>query len=168
MIPLGSAEMDDDSLRDLLCDAPRRAFLVIEDVDALFGRRDQGNERNRISFSGLLNALDGVGAQQGRPLFMTSNHADQLDPALIRPGRIDLRLTLELANPDQARRLYRLFFPDRPASEAELYARHYAKGPQKTTADIPADLLRHRHNPEALFGRQYEDTVLGPTRRFAR
>lgn len=157
MIPLGCAEMDDDSLRDLLVDAPRNAFLVIEDIDALFGHRDQTNDRNRLSFSGLLNAIDGVGAQQGRPLFMTTNHAEKLDPALVRPGRIDVRLTLGPASKVQAQRLHRLFFPDRPEFEAELFARLYAEGPQKTTAQIQAELLVHRHAPEKLL--QQESTL---------
>lgn len=39
------------------------------------------------SFAALLNALDGVAAQDGRIMIMTTNHADKLDPALIRPGR---------------------------------------------------------------------------------
>jgi chaperone BCS1 len=42
--------------------------------------------RNTVTFSGLLNALDGVGAVEGRILFMTTNHMERLDPALIRPG----------------------------------------------------------------------------------
>jgi ATP-dependent 26S proteasome regulatory subunit len=41
---------------------------------------------NRLTFSGLLNAIDGVTSTEGRILFMTTNHVDRLDPALIRPG----------------------------------------------------------------------------------
>ena len=42
-------------------------------------------------FPGLLNALDGVVASEGRLTFMTSNYPERLDPALIRPGRVDVR-----------------------------------------------------------------------------
>jgi len=42
-----------------------------------------------VSFSGLLNAIDGVRSQEGRILFMTTNHKENLDPALLRPGRAD-------------------------------------------------------------------------------
>lgn len=45
-----------------------------------------------VTFSGLLNALDGAAAQEGRLLFMTTNHIEKLDSALIRPGRCDYRL----------------------------------------------------------------------------
>lgn len=42
--------------------------------------------------SGLLNALDGVGAQEGKLVFMTTNHVELLDHALIRPGRADVKV----------------------------------------------------------------------------
>jgi mitochondrial chaperone BCS1 len=42
-----------------------------------------------ISFSGLLNSIDGVIAQEGRLLFLTTNNVLNLDEALLRPGRID-------------------------------------------------------------------------------
>ena len=51
-----------------------------------------------ITFSGLLNALDGVAAQEGKVLVMTTNHVERLDPALVRPGRIDIRCYFGLAS----------------------------------------------------------------------
>lgn len=45
----------------------------------------------RVTFSGLLNAIDGVASADERILFMTTNHVDRLDPALIRPGRVDVK-----------------------------------------------------------------------------
>ncbi|KAL8396019.1 hypothetical protein RB595_003455 [Gaeumannomyces hyphopodioides] len=41
------------------------------------------------TLSGLLNVLDGVGSQEGRVVIMTTNYPDELDAALVRPGRID-------------------------------------------------------------------------------
>ena len=46
---------------------------------------------NRLTLSGLLNAIDGVTSSEGRIVFMTTNYVDKLDPALIRPGRVDYR-----------------------------------------------------------------------------
>ncbi|KAK2841587.1 hypothetical protein FQN49_006106, partial [Arthroderma sp. PD_2] len=43
-----------------------------------------------ISLSALLNTIDGVASSEGRILVMTTNHAENLDPALLRPGRVDL------------------------------------------------------------------------------
>lgn len=47
-----------------------------------------------LNLCGLLNALDGVVETPGRIVIMTSNHPEMLDPALIRPGRIDKKLYL--------------------------------------------------------------------------
>lgn len=47
-----------------------------------------------LSLSGLLNVLDGVVDTPGRIVILTSNHPEMLDPALIRPGRVDKTLAL--------------------------------------------------------------------------
>jgi chaperone BCS1 len=65
---------------------------------------------SRVSLSGLLNALDGVGAQEGRILFATTNKYASLDPALCRPGRMDIHVEFKLASKYQARELYRCFY----------------------------------------------------------
>jgi ATPase family associated with various cellular activities (AAA) len=49
---------------------------------------------DKLNLSGLLNVLDGVVDTPGRIVIMTSNHPEHLDPALIRPGRIDKKLML--------------------------------------------------------------------------
>lgn len=46
---------------------------------------------NRVTFSGLLNCLDGVASTEARILFMTTNYLERLDPALVRPGRVDMK-----------------------------------------------------------------------------
>lgn len=51
-----------------------------------------------MTFSGLLNALDGVRSQEGRILIMTTNHREKLDPALLRPGRADVHIELNYAS----------------------------------------------------------------------
>jgi mitochondrial chaperone BCS1 len=79
--------------------------------------RGHANEAKdtRITLSGLLNALDGVSAQEGRLLFATTNRYHLLDPALIRPGRMDVHVEFRLASQYQARELYkRFYFPDAP------------------------------------------------------
>ena len=74
---------------------------------------EQGNSSNRspkVSLSGLLNALDGVGAQEGRLLFATTNRYEALDPALRRPGRMDVHVEFKLASQYQASELFRRFY----------------------------------------------------------
>jgi len=55
---------------------------------------------DKLDLSGILNVLDGVVDTPGRLLIMTTNHPDKLDPALIRPGRIDKRIELGYMSPE--------------------------------------------------------------------
>lgn len=63
-----------------------------------------------MTFSGFLNALDGVASGEERIIFLTTNHVDRLDPALIRPGRVDLAPSVDDAVPEQARTLFTNFY----------------------------------------------------------
>ena len=63
-----------------------------------------------MTFSGFLNALDGVASGEERLIFMTTNHVDKLDPALIRPGRVDLIEKIDDATPEQAQILFDRFY----------------------------------------------------------
>jgi len=74
-------------------------------------RRDQLSDINTLSLSGLLNALDGVAAAEGRLLFATTNHLEKLDSALSRPGRMDVWIEFRNASKWQAEALFRNFFP---------------------------------------------------------
>ncbi|PPQ97227.1 hypothetical protein CVT26_000753 [Gymnopilus dilepis] len=76
-----------------------------------YGRSDGLSDMNTLSLSGLLNALDGVAASEGRLLFATTNHLDRLDPALCRPGRLDVWVEFKNASKWQAEALFRNFFP---------------------------------------------------------
>jgi mitochondrial chaperone BCS1 len=73
--------------------------------------------QSSVTFSGFLNALDGVASGEERIIFMTTNHLSALDPALIRPGRVDLIELLDDASPAQARRLFLQFYGDAGLSE---------------------------------------------------
>lgn len=110
-LSLANAKLNDSLIADLLQRTPTRSLILIEDIDAFFAARHKQDERMQVSFSGLLNALDGVAAQEGRIVVLTTNHRDKLDPALIRPGRIDLELELGLATRPQLQRLLLRFHP---------------------------------------------------------
>jgi mitochondrial chaperone BCS1 len=58
-------------------------------------------ENDKLNLSGLLNVLDGVIDCPGRIVIMTTNHPEKLDPALIRPGRVNTQLLLgPMASPE--------------------------------------------------------------------
>ena len=68
-----------------------------------------------ITLSGLLNAIDGVAGHEGRILIMTTNHVTTLDPALMRPGRVDMQIDFTHATKAQIEelfiRMYLLYLP---------------------------------------------------------
>jgi chaperone BCS1 len=68
--------------------------------------------KSLISLSGLLNTIDGAASHEGRVLIMTTNHPNKLDPALIRPGRIDLQIKFTLATRDQSRDIFTRMYTD--------------------------------------------------------
>lgn len=83
--------------------------------------RNNDKDKQGITLSGLLNAIDGVASHEGRVLVMTTNFPDKLDEALIRPGRIDMRIAFTKANRPQITELFtRMYSPDVPkASKAK-------------------------------------------------
>ncbi|KAF5373306.1 hypothetical protein D9615_007405 [Tricholomella constricta] len=132
IISLSRIGMDDTVLNELICELPEKCIALMEDIDAAFtqtlNRDEHASEEeseeppespkfhespqfsSRLSLSGLLNALDGVGAQEGRILFATTNKYESLDPALCRPGRMDIHIEFKLASKFQARELFRCFY----------------------------------------------------------
>lgn len=83
-----TAKMTDENLIELISNIKNSSILLIEDIDAFFVDRQSVNIN--ISFSALINILDGtLSSMNDVIIFMTANNPDRLDPALIRPGRID-------------------------------------------------------------------------------
>jgi len=65
------------------------------DKQPAMGTRKDAPDRFGVTLSGLLNVLDGFHAPENVVFVMTTNKVDALDPALLRPGRIDYKLFLE-------------------------------------------------------------------------
>lgn len=94
------------------------------------GRRGPSLNNQGVSLSGLLNAIDGVASQEGRVLVMTTNHPERLDEALVRPGRVDMKIEFALANKQQSRELFlRMYCED---------TQDLARQPLKLSEILPA------------------------------
>ncbi len=103
-------------------------IIVIEDVDSNDETGDRakaepssGSELKKLvtgGISGILNALDGLVVSHGRVIIMTTNHIEKLDPALIRPGRIDLNILLGYVTPETLSQFVKAFFPQAAALPA--------------------------------------------------
>ncbi|KAG8901795.1 hypothetical protein FRB99_005095 [Tulasnella sp. 403] len=133
VISLSKRGMDDSTLNELICDLPARSIALMEDIDAAFthgvnrdnsgdddkSESDSGSSPSGVTLSGLLNAIDGVAAQEGEPiqvlssriLFATTNRYRVLDSALIRPGRLDVHVEFHLASSWQAGEIFKRFYP---------------------------------------------------------
>ena len=145
-IGLADRGLCDEALRFAMTSAPAGAFLVLEDIDAAFHDRSSGEAGSGVTFSGLLNAIDGVAAQEGRAVLMTTNHRDRLDGALIRAGRADVHLELGYVGARVARHLFLRFFP----GEAELAEQFAGVIGLSRVAPAPLQgwLLEHARDPE--------------------
>lgn len=72
-----------------VCTVAVDAYFRPTDIDAAFVKRSAAHDsRSLVTFSGLLNTLDGVSSSEERLIFMTTNFIERLDPALMRPGAL--------------------------------------------------------------------------------
>ncbi|KAJ4821426.1 P-loop containing nucleoside triphosphate hydrolases superfamily protein [Rhynchospora pubera] len=95
------------TLRRLLIGMSNRSILVIEDIDCTIElqQRDDNNyaggDDEKITLSGLLNFVDGLWSTSGeeRIIVFTTNYKERLDPALTRPGRMDMHIHMGYCSP---------------------------------------------------------------------
>jgi chaperone BCS1 len=143
---LGTSSIGDDELRSLFAKVPTNTIILIEDIDCVFRKRRQTKDNeSKVTFSGLLNAIDGVVASEGRLLFMTTNFINQLDAALIRPGRCDVKLLIENADADQGRKMFLRFFPNEEVL-ADQFGQLVGQGTYSMAA-VQGQLLQHSGDP---------------------
>jgi mitochondrial chaperone BCS1 len=81
--------------------------------------KSEEDKKKGISLSGLLNAIDGVASHEGRVLIMTTNKPEKLDDALIRPGRVDLKVAFGNATQPQIKELFERMYIDDPPRSVE-------------------------------------------------
>ncbi|KKY22238.1 putative bcs1-like atpase [Diplodia seriata] len=87
-------------------------------------QKQADDNKQGISLSGLLNAIDGVATHEGRVLVMTTNHPEKLDDALIRPGRVDMQVEFSLATHEQMRDIFiRMYSPDEESQPTQTVRR---------------------------------------------
>lgn len=138
-------DADLTTLVSTACDS----LLFIEDIDCLFVERD-ATEKLKISFSGLLNALDGLLASRGTIVVMTTNHFEKLDPALVRAGRIDRKFYIGNATQEQARSLFMRFFPIASPAVAHKFSSAIPEG-ELSMAAIQGHLLQYESDMDAAI-----------------
>lgn len=174
---LSNSALSDERLSYLLNVAPRNSIILLEDIDAAFlSREDIDTNRSayqglgRVTLSGILNVLDGVASSEERLLFMTTNYPEKLDPALTRPGRVDLKAYIGYATNQQLAKAFERFYPPElggPDGESFVNAidaaRKQFKLPKRkkielSMADVQSYFLFHKNKPKEAI--QHVDELL--------
>jgi mitochondrial chaperone BCS1 len=160
------AQFNDRTLVSAMNDVDQNSVILFEDIDCMRSgdaRKSQDAQQTKnpndlaekkdgvnVTLSGLLNALDGFSAPENVLFVMTSNQIEALDPALLRPGRIDYRLYLGPATEEQKVELYRRFFPESSMVEAQLFVS--GRREAQTMAEFQGALLALEESSRSTRG----------------
>jgi len=101
-------------------------IVFFDEMDSLFRTRGSGisSDVESTIVPQLLSELDGVEALKNVIVIGASNREDLIDPAILRPGRLDVKIKIERPDADAALEIYRIYLHDElPLDESEL-ARH--------------------------------------------
>jgi len=91
-------------------------LFVIEDIDTMSGplsresEAGQGDLRGASPLHEILNSMDGMQTPDGLKFIVTTNHIDRLDPAIVRPGRIDDVVEIGPLSQECAKSMFRAFY----------------------------------------------------------
>src|SRR5881394_2105952 len=137
-------------------------FLFIDEAESILGTRRASRYSNILStlVPMFCSEMDGIDSLNDVVIILASNRADLIDPAILRPGRIDSKIKVNRPNKEGARDIYRIYLtPDLPydgvlAKEAE----HFTEALDKLIERIV----------EAQFARREENKFLEITLRSGR
>ncbi|OGM39392.1 AAA family ATPase [Aspergillus bombycis] len=179
---------DETILATLFRDLPKHCIVLLEDIDEAgikkrssdsppSGKPDHsGVDRiqwsaGSVTLSAVLNATDGVAAQENRVLIMTTNHPERLDPALLRPGRVDMKINMGPVQWQEARQIFLMVYlqptdthfmeitplsipanPDWRLEDIDNLSTAFASeipSGRFTAAELQRYLLQYKHDPSA-------------------
>ncbi|KAK8959244.1 hypothetical protein KSP40_PGU009019 [Platanthera guangdongensis] len=139
-------------LKRMLIGMANKSILVIEDIDCSINvqnRDDDGSETETepggkaVTLSGILNLIDGLWSANGeeRIIVLTTNYRDRLDPALLRPGRMDMHIHMGYCGPNGFRMLASNYHG---VDEHPLFAEieGLLKEVEATPAEVAEELMR--------------------------
>ena len=96
---------------------------------------------DKITLSFILNIIDGIRETPGRIMIITSNDYESLDPALIRPGRIDYNIHFDYATKNQITKILNYYFNDEDLTKQFI---QQIKGIKLTTCVLQKYLFENR------------------------
>lgn len=164
ILPLSNPQISDDVLEMCFDALPPRCLVLLEDIDSAgIGRETTIKPKKKkkskktgllpyapvttrrgVTLAGLLNTIDGPVSHEGRVLVMSSNSPDNLDAAMLRPGRIDRKVLFGNASSEVVKQLFLHIYAEAPqeATATEDSPKHDLPALAKEFADsIPEDKL---------------------------
>lgn len=143
----------DTTLEDAFDELPHDSLVLIEDIDTYTVTSDRGTDGGTggssvlemLTLGGLLNAIDGVIASDGRILIATTNHIEKLDDALVRKGRFDLSVEIGHLTHECVMEFFSSFYPDFVVpADSEFRG-------DIVPAELQALILGNMENPDAVL-----------------
>jgi hypothetical protein len=128
----------------------KQTIMIFEDIDCIFKERKSNDEnKNSITFSGLLNALDGITSNENLICFITTNYKNHLDSALLRPGRIDYIMRFDYSTKEQIQDMFRDFTSCKDAGKIQEFYKACADLQIKIcTALLQQYLMQYMDQPD--------------------
>lgn len=126
-----SNSVTDEMLLSLMNSVGKNGIVVFEDIDSIFEDKRVIRQNFKISFSALINAIDGICSKHGNIVIMTANEPEKLDDALLRPGRMDYIVHFDYCDEYQAKLMFHKFFPEASVLLAEEFAEKVIREKEK-------------------------------------
>jgi cell division protease FtsH len=148
-------------VRDLFSKAKKTApcIIFIDEIDAVGRQRGAGvgggHDEREQTLNQILVELDGFEANNGVIVIAATNRPDVLDPALLRPGRFDRRITLDLPSLNDREEILTIHAKSKPLAD-DVKLRRVA---ERTIGFSGADLMNVMNEAAILAARRNKKTV---------
>ncbi|MGA3150467.1 MAG: ATP-dependent zinc metalloprotease FtsH [Candidatus Saccharimonadales bacterium] len=167
-------------VRDLFNKAKKNApcIIFIDEIDAVGRRRGSGmgggHDEREQTLNQILVEMDGFEQGQNVIVLAATNRSDVLDPALLRPGRFDRRVNIDLPDRKDREAILKVHFAEKPVSKDVDLDSLAAKSAGSSGADLAnianeAAILAARHNRKVIEDEDvvgaFEKVAIGPERK---
>jgi cell division protease FtsH len=170
-------------VRDLFKQAKKNApaIIFIDEIDAVGRHRGAGlgggHDEREQTLNQILVEMDGFDTNTNVIVIAATNRPDVLDPALLRPGRFDRRVTMDLPDIGEREEILKLHSKNKPVAQNVELKRIAQRTPGFSGADLSnllneAAILAARRNKKEIFmdelTESIEKVILGPERKSRR
>jgi len=167
-------------VRDLFAKAKKNApcIIFVDEIDAVGRRRGSGmgggHDEREQTLNQILVEMDGFEQGENVIVLAATNRADVLDPALLRPGRFDRRVNIDLPDRKDREAILKVHFVKKPLEKGVNLDALAAKSAGSSGADLAnianeAAILAARHNRTTItqddVTSAFEKVAIGPERK---